>query len=353
VRLVDQHPSLGGDELLERFVPPPRFAAARFETFVPDPEHPSQAEALGRVRRLAGPPPTRRRRFGRAAPASGPAGIYIDGGFGVGKTHLIAALWHATDEPAAYLTFAELTALIGFVGMDAAVAAFGDRRLVCLDEFELDDVANTLMTVTFLRRLLDGGERRIATTSNSLPDRLGEGRFSADDFTREIAAIAEHFEVVRIDGPDVRARQTVLRENTTDAEVEAALAAGGPTTDDDFDDLLAHLRRVHPVQYGPLVEVADTVVVRGLHPVANQGDALLLVALVDELYESGCRVLTTGCAVSELFDPSYRHGGYRKKYGRAESRLSAMLGEAVSGQVPASRSTTGAKSSIASSDSPR
>ena len=62
-------------------------------------------------------------------------------------------------------------------------------------------------------------KRRIATTSNSLPDRLGEGRFSADDFTREIAAIAQHFEVVRIDGPDVRARQTVLRETTTDAEV--------------------------------------------------------------------------------------------------------------------------------------
>ena len=34
-------------------------------------------------------------------------------------------------------------------------------------------------------------------------------------------------------------------------------------------------------------------------------------------------------AGAELFDQSYRHGGYRKKYGRAESRLSAMLGEAT------------------------
>ena len=134
----------------------------------------------------------------------------------MGKTHLIAALWHATDGPAAYLTFAELTALIGFEGMDAAVAAFADHRLICLDEFELDDVANTLMTVTFLRRVLAGGALRVATTSNSLPDRLGEGRFSAEDFRREIAAIAEHFDVVRIDGPDVRATRTVLRE-TVDA----------------------------------------------------------------------------------------------------------------------------------------
>jgi hypothetical protein len=33
--------------------------------------------------------------------------------------------------------------------------------------------------------------------------------------------------------------------------------------------------------------------------------------------------------VGELFPPSYRGGGYRKKYGRAESRLAAMLLEAT------------------------
>ena len=88
---------------------------------------------------------------------------------------------------------------------------------------------------------------------------------------------------------------------------------------------------VHPVQYGPLVDSVDTVVIRNLAPVTNQGDALLLVALIDELYDAGIRVLTTGCGVSDLFDESYRHGGYRKKYGRAESRLSAMLGESTTG----------------------
>jgi hypothetical protein len=35
----------------------------------------------------------------------------------------------------------------------------------------------------------------------------------------------------------------------------------------------------------------------------------------------------TGCDVTALFPESYRHGGYRKKYGRCESRLGAMLGE--------------------------
>lgn len=337
MRLVDLHPSLDGDELLRRFVPPRRFAGVRFSTFLPDPAHPSQAAALTRVRGLSLPSAEIGRRFpGRRRSGPGtPPGVYLDGGFGVGKTHLIAALWHDGPRPAAYLTFAELTALIGFVGMDAAVAAFAGHRLLCLDEFELDDVANTLMTVTFLRRVLEGGVLRVATTSNSLPDRLGEGRFSAEDFRREIAAIAEHFDVVRIDGPDVRAMQTVLADTVPAAEVERVRGApdAGTVAVDDFDELLGHLRRVHPVQYGPLVEAADTVVVTDLHPVTNQGDALLLVALVDELYEAGTTVLTTGCGVSELFDPAYRHGGYRKKYGRAESRLSAMLGEAVSSEV--------------------
>ena len=333
MRLVDLHPSLGGDELLARFVPPRRFAQVRFETYVPSPDHPSQAEALARVEALAKPADEGGRGFfgRRKGGPAGPPGLYLDGGFGVGKTHLIAALWHAHPGPGAYLTFGELTALIGFIGMDDAVAAFGDHRLLCLDEFELDDVANTLMTVTFLRGVLARGDVRVATTSNSLPDRLGEGRFNAEDFRREIAAISEHFDVVRIDGPDVRAQQTVLRETVGEDEVAAVVAGADPATtaDDDFGELLAHLRDVHPVQYGPLVDAADTVVVRNLVPVTNQGDALLLVALIDELYDAGTRVLTTGCGVSELFDESYRHGGYRKKYGRAESRLSAMLGEAT------------------------
>jgi cell division protein ZapE len=339
VRLVDIHPRLDGDELLARFAPPARFAAARFDTFRPDPAHPSQADALARVRALTAPaaPEGGRRRFGRRRPTPvGPAGLYLDGGFGVGKTHLIAALWHDGPRPAAFLTFAELTALIGFVGMERAVAAFADHRLLCIDEFELDDVANTLMTVSFLRGVLAGGALRVATTSNSLPDRLGEGRFSAEDFRREIAAIAEHFDVVRLDGPDVRATTTVIRETVDEADLDRVLAGADPdrVADDDFTTLLAHLREVHPVQYGPLVEAVDVVVLRDVAPVANQGDALLLVALIDELYEAGTTVVTLGCPVSGLFEPSYRHGGYRKKYGRAESRLGAMLGEAVTAAGP-------------------
>jgi cell division protein ZapE len=210
VRLVDRRPNLGAEDLLARLAPPARFAGARFETYLPDGGFPSQAEARAELERFAGavgeagagPVQPRRGLFRRATTPTTdrrPA-RYLDGGYGVGKTHLLAATWHAVQPaPAAYLSFGELTALVGFLGMSGAVEAFSGFRLLCIDEFELDDVANTLLLVTFLRGVIAAGVA-VAATSNAVPDRLGEGRFNADDFTREIAAIAAHFDTVRIDG---------------------------------------------------------------------------------------------------------------------------------------------------------
>ena len=211
VRLVDRRPRLTGADLLRRLVPPRRFAPARFSTYLPDPDHPSQAAARAEMERFTAAisAPAKASRWGRRTREESSIGAparYLDGGYGVGKTHLLAAAWHEAPDPKAYLTFAELAGLIGFLGMEQAVAAFATHRLLCIDEFELDDIAQTLMTVTFLRAVIGAGTKVVAT-SNALPDRLGEGRFAADDFTREIAAIASHFEVVRIDGPDYRARR--------------------------------------------------------------------------------------------------------------------------------------------------
>jgi cell division protein ZapE len=254
-RLVDRRPFLGADELLARFLPPPRFADVRFVTYRPDPEHPSQAEALAAMEAFAAaaarpveaPPRRRWRRRGPLVP-EGAAGRYLDGGYGVGKTHLLASVWHEVQPtPAVYLSFGELTAVVGFLGMEEAIHAFARYRLLCIDEFELDDVANTLLTVTFLRAVVGEGAR-VATTSNTLPDRLGEGRFHADDFRREVAAIAGHFETLRIDGPDYRHRSATPASAMSDQDVDRALAAApGPTTDDRLEDVLTHLCTVHPV----------------------------------------------------------------------------------------------------------
>ena len=327
-------------------MPPPRFANVRFETFAPNPDHPSQAAARANleavVASLGGSTRTGAGGAGggggglfkRRAPATRATpqrGRYLDGGFGVGKTHLLASAWHAAPAPKSILSFEELTAFIGFVGMAEATRTFSGHRLLCIDEFELDDVANTRMLVTFLRAVVDRGTT-VITTSNAVPESLGEGRFNAEDFAREIADIASHFDVVRIDGPDYRA---VLHppeaELHTPGEDEAVAKHHADVTVDRFDDVLAHLRKVHPVHYRALVHGLDAVVISGIAPIENQGAALLFVQLVDEIYDAGITFAATGCAIGEIFPPSYRRGGYRKKYGRCESRLTALTAEAKIG----------------------
>src|SRR5699024_2179903 len=78
-------------------------------------------------------------------------------------------------------------------------------KLVCVDEFELDDPGDTVLMSRLMRELTDAGVKIIAT-SNTLPGSLGEGRFAAQDFLREIQALADQFEVYRIDGQDYRHR---------------------------------------------------------------------------------------------------------------------------------------------------
>src|SRR3954452_24537361 len=98
IRLSERWPEVSSDRLLSECVPPPRFADARFATYRPNPEEPSQAEALAvlteRAEHLAKPrqTPTFWSKLKGRTPDPGKPGVYLDGGFGVGKTHLLASL---------------------------------------------------------------------------------------------------------------------------------------------------------------------------------------------------------------------------------------------------------------------
>ena len=319
-RLVDREPVVTPEALVAGLVPPPRFAGARFDTYLPDP---TQAAAVARLQEFAATLAPPRRRFGRR-PAQGKPGVYLDGGFGVGKTHLVTALWHAAPEPRAYCTFVELTHLVGALGFAETVAALSGHRLLAIDEFELDDPGDTVLVSTLLGKLVAAGVR-VAATSNTLPDALGEGRFATGDFLREIQGLAAHFEPLRVDGEDYRHRglpeppppltDVALRQRATSAEHPSY---------DGFDALLVHLARLHPSRYGGLVEGLDLVCLEGMVPVHDQAAALRLVVLVDRLYDRDVPVATSGVPLGELFPPELLRGGYRKKYLRCLSRLAAL-----------------------------
>ncbi|HEY3438867.1 MAG TPA: cell division protein ZapE [Actinotalea sp.] len=328
VHLTSRTPQVAADHLLASFVPPRHFADATFATYLPDPAHPSQGLASARLQEVAAavgaPTPGWWDRLTRRGEPAHPA-VYLDGGFGVGKTHLLAALAHAVGpEHSAYGTFVEYTHLVGALGFAPTVRALSTRRLVAIDEFELDDPGDTVLMSRLLRELTDAGVA-LAATSNTLPESLGEGRFAAEDFLREIQALARRFEVLRIDGPDYRHRAApVVEEGLPDEEVLGGAAAVPGASCDTFPELLAHLRTVHPSRYGALLDGVSAVGLTGVVPVHDQAAALRLVVLVDRLYDLDVPVLLGGTGTAGLFSDAMLHGGYRKKYLRALSRLGAL-----------------------------
>jgi len=328
-RLVDRAPVVPAETLVASMVPPPRFDQARFSTYLPDPSQPSQAAAVEVLQHFASTTaPQPRRLFGRSRPAPGRPGVYLDGGYGVGKTHLLAALWHDSAEPRAYGTFVELTHLVGALGFAQTVDALSGHRLLAIDEFELDDPGDTVLVSTLLQRLVEAGVR-VAATSNTLPGSLGEGRFAAHDFLREIQTLAGHFTPLRVDGEDYRHRGLPEAPSpVADAAVRVGTAAVDGATCDDFEPLLAHLSSLHPSRYGALVDDVPLVGLLGVRPVADQSAALRLVVLADRLYDRDVPVLTSGVPLDRLFPDELLAGGYRKKYLRAVSRLTALARQA-------------------------
>ena len=330
IQLSERDPSVPKDRLLAELVPPPRFAEVSFESYQPDPAQPSQGEALQVLRSFAdhvrSPGPTRRGWFRRAQQPTGPGGVYLDGGYGVGKTHLLASLWHAVPGPKLFATFVELTHLVGALGFHDAVAALSSYRLVCVDEFELDDPGDTVLVSTLLTRLRDAGVR-LAATSNTLPGRLGEGRFATADFMREIQSLSSHFTSVRIDGEDYRHRglPEAPRAASDDEVREAAERPGA--SHDHFVDLHRHLADVHPSKYGALLDGVSLVTLEDVRTVDDQSVALRLVVLADRMYDRDLPVVASGVGFDELFAPPLLEGGYRKKYFRAISRLVALARE--------------------------
>ena len=332
-RLTDRDPHVPVDQVVAELVPPPHFAHVSFDTYLPDPQQPTQGAAQQALIAFAariGTAPARRW-WKRGAPPEDRAGVYLDGGFGVGKTHLLASLWFAAPEPKAYGTFVEYTNLVGAMGFAAAVEALSTRRLVCIDEFELDDPGDTVLMSTLLGRLVEAGVK-LAATSNTLPDKLGEGRFAAEDFLREIQGLSAHFDVLRIEGEDYRHRGLpVAPEPWSDSDVVDRARRTPGSTLDDFRDLQEHLGRVHPSRYGAMVEGLRAGHLTGVRTLTDQVQALRTVVLIDRLYDRDVPVVASGVPLDRLFSEEMLRGGYRKKYRRALSRVLALAEMSVDG----------------------
>jgi cell division protein ZapE len=316
-RLIDRHPEVSATQMLADLIPPREFQTASFDNYIPDPNYPSQAAAVQVCKSGAKP----KSLFSKAQPL---AGVYLDGGFGVGKTHLLAAYYRDFKGTKLFGSFLAFTSLIGALGFAPAQALLGKYQLICIDEFELDDPGNTMIMSRLLNELSQKGVL-FAATSNTPPNALGEGRFAAADFQREIQGIGSKFTFVRVDGEDFRHRDPDQTLNACSFQQLAEFVADGSNVSvDDFRLLLKHLSTLHPSKYSHLLDGIEKVAILDAFSFRDEFDALRFVAFVDRAYEAQIKMRSTGAALTKIFPANYLQGGYRKKYLRAISRIGAM-----------------------------
>lgn len=319
--LTSLNPEINAQSILATMVPPPEFSGASFANYMPNDHFPSQRAALLSAHEFssgASPKVTFLRR------KNAPPGIYFDGGFGVGKTHLLAATWHAFKGEKLFGSFLEYTSAIGFLGFATAIEVMSRFQLICIDEFELDDPGDTMIMSRLLKELSALGIK-FAATSNTPPNALGEGRFAAADFQREISGLGKEFRIVTIDGDDYRHRDPDLHAENFSQVKLGEWCQSFASHLDDFEELQRHLATLHPTRYRPLLATTTGLGLGNVRKLQNQSDALRFVSFVDRAYELSIPIRSSGdVPITDVFPEEMLHGAYRKKYLRCVSRLGAL-----------------------------
>lgn len=316
VKLEDLDSEVTVSELLSELVPPAEFAKVSFNSYIPDSRFQSQAEAIKFSRDFA-------KSIGKRSATN--LGIYLDGGFGVGKTHLLASIYYNSGKKSAFGAFLAYTSIIGYLGFAQALEQFAKYDLLCIDEFELDDPGDTMIMSRFLKELAAKGVR-FAATSNTPPAALGEGRFAADSFQLEIKSVADRFQMVRIDGDDYRHRDSNFEFKTLEpTEVqEFENRTPNKTLSVGFNELLSYLGSIHQSRYAKVSEQFDSVLLTDVRLINDQFEGIRFVSFIDRCYEAGVALAFTGLNLSAVFREDHLQGAYRKKYLRCLSRLAAM-----------------------------
>jgi len=314
--------------LLAELVPPREFEKARFENYVPDDAHPSQREALEAAKAFVGSKRAGKLFGKKTEPKSG---VYFDGGFGVGKTHLLASAYHAFSGRKAFGSFMQFTSLVGALGFANTLEKLTDYDFLAIDEFELDDPGDTMIMSRLLNELGAKGVR-FAATSNTPPNALGDGRFAAADFVREIRGIGGHFQMLRVDGDDYRHRAIGAHSDVLGDDDLASWLLSRPNSatsaTDDFNEFLTHLASLHPSKYGRMLRDVESLALSNVTQIQDQSAAIRFVSFVDRAYEAQIAIRNSGVPLTDVFRADHLEGGYRKKYLRAISRIGAMTSAA-------------------------
>lgn len=341
-------------------------------TMRPDP---AQAAAVSRLQalldRLASAPAPRPKtgllaRLGRRLGSAPPApvqGIYMWGGVGRGKTHLMNVFhdelpledkWRIHFHRFMSFVHAERRKL-GHVEdplKHIADEVAGRVRVLCLDEFHVSDIADAMLLGRLLTALFERGVTMVAT-SNVAPDGLYRDGLQRSRFLPAIEVIKAHNEVLHLDGDeDFRLRaleRAEIYHSPLDAGAEESLArsfAGlGPENVREAPALEVEGRTIPAVRTadglawfeftalcdGPRSTADYIEIARCFHTVfianvprfgeADDDRAIRFVHLVDEFYDRNVNLI-----VSAETGPERLYAGTRHAFAfeRTASRLLEM-----------------------------
>lgn len=148
----------------------------------------------------------------RTQPTAPIRGLYLWGGVGRGKTHLVNAFHECLPlEQKRRVHFhrfmqqihADLKTLRHTPDPLQVVAErlASGARIICLDEFHVSDVADAMLLGRLLAALFERGVTLVAT-SNIAPDDLYRGGLQRERFLPAIDLIKDHTQVMQLDSPE-------------------------------------------------------------------------------------------------------------------------------------------------------